>query len=170
MKFYLNTEIGLMGIWDVHSLDFIVSRATYNEFIDNLVKVINDKKVVIWGVGGDGERLIDFRLNSEALLTSDEKSHVEMESSEYKLKVSSGEVVVGSPEWAGGLQNEGLAEENGGIKSFNLENGDYKVKIYFDFWDPENSDNNDKPEFIVFVTKLSSSDNFSPISNLESLA
>lgn len=169
MKFLLNTEIGLMGIWDIQSLDLIVDKASYMANLVNdsdITNLINKNGVVIWGVGGDGTRLLDFRVGG--VLSDDEMKHVEIESSEYKLTVSSGEVIVGSPEWAGKVQEDGFVDANG-IKSFKLENGDYKVKIFFLYWDDENDDS-DNPEFVVCINKTAQGETFSPLVEFETIA
>lgn len=171
MKYALNTEIGLMGIWDIHALDFIIDKASYDENVAKdagLTKLINEQNVVIWGVGGDGKRVIDFRIGEQ--LRDEEKSRVEMESSEYKLVVKSGKVVVGSPEWVGGVQEEGLNDRENGIKCFDLDNGQYRVKIYFLYWSDEIEDDSDKLEFIVCMDRLPDSENFSPQAEFETLA
>ncbi len=165
MKYLLNTEIGLMGIWDVHALDFIVDKASYEAAIvkdASITKLLNENNVVIWGVGGDGKRLIDFRI--EELLSNEERNHIKTESREYKLVVKSGEVIVGSPEWAGTVQQEGLNDQELGIKSFKLNNGQFKVKIYFLGGDV------DRPEFIVCINKISDNEIFSPQVKFETLA
>ncbi len=158
MRYLLNTEIGMFGVWDMHALDFIVDKATYNANLVNdrdIVSLINNKAVVLWGTGGDGHRPVEVRINPEADLSDEEKEYEEVASDEYKLEVNSGKVIIGSPEWAGSVQEEGLADEYTGIKSFELPNGVYLVKVYFLAWDFDNPDFEDKPEYVIVINKAS---------------
>ena len=161
-----------MGVWDSRSLDFIVDKDTYDQTLvndNNIAKVMNEKGVVIWGVGGDGKRSMEVRINPQNELENKEKEYLEMESQEYKLVISSGTALVGSPEWAGKLQEDGLKNKALGIRNINLENGVYSLKVYFLSWDFTDSSLNDLPEYIVVLKKVENNYRFVPVKIVETL-
>jgi len=172
MKFLINTEIGLFGIWDIHALDFVTDFDIYSKtFVNNsgIVKVMKDKNIAVWGTGGDGIRTVELRINQELDLNIKEREHLEIESDKYKLLVTSGELVIGSLEWAGAAQTKGLVDQDSGLKKIDIENGIYSVKVYFLYWDTESEEYNDEPEFIVVIKKCDEDEIFSEDLQFETL-
>ena len=163
MQFIINTEIGLFGIWDRNVLNFINSREEYHKnFVESkdIQNLMNKFGVVVWDVGGDGSRSIEVRVNQGDQLSDIETKFVEMKSKVMRLSVISGEIIIGSPEWAGSPQVDGFKDEYG-LKNISLENGDYQVKIYFIYTDPEDENAPSLPEFIVNINKVDSNFVFS---------
>lgn len=172
MKYLLNTEIGTFGVWDEHALDMVQDKASYMAnlaYERDMVRMMNENSVVFWGTGGDGHRPVEVRISPSENLNEEERKYIEIESQEYKLEVKSGKIMLGSPEWAGSVQDEGLANERDGIKSIDLENGIYRVKIYFLAWNYEDESLKDMPEYVVVINRADSSTMFSPATQVEAL-
>lgn len=172
MRYLLNTEIGTFSVWDEHALDAIQDKASYIANLGyerDMVRTMKDNSVVFWGTGGDGRRPVEVRINPSESLSQAEREYIEIESREYKLEVKSGKILIGSPEWAGSVQADGLADERDGIKSIEIENGTYAVKVFFLAWDYKDESLNEMPEYVVVINKADASTNFSPITELEAL-
>lgn len=171
MRYLLNTEIGTFGLWDEDALDFVKDKASYLAnlaYEKDMIRVMNENSVVLWGTGGDGHRPVEVRINQQTDL-GEFSQYKEMESAVYKLEVKSGKVFIGSPEWAGSMQEEGLANERDGIKVFELQNGIYRVKIFFLAWDYDDESLEDLPEYVVFIDKEKDTDPIPHATSLEVL-
>lgn len=170
MKYMVNTEIGLYGIWEGGSVDFIKDKETYDKFLvdsKGLVSLINDNNVIIWGTGGDGTQVVEVISSSELDKYSE---YIEMESKEYKLVVKDGsKMVIGSPEWMGVLEIDGLNDERFGLKVVDIKSGIYKVKIYLLAWDYDDESLQDLPNYVVACEKVDESFKPSSITEYEVL-
>jgi len=105
MKYVINTEIGLYGIWESGTVDFIKDKESYGKRIvdsKGLASLVNNNNVIIWSTAGDGMQEVDVVHNDELQKYSD---YIEMESGEYRLSVYDGsKIVIGSPEWMGSVE------------------------------------------------------------------
>lgn len=133
MKGTFSTEVGLLGIWDSASMSFIktpddgmkymVGDASYG---DHMTRGFG----VFWGTGGDGTYDVDVRVGSDATLTADEQRLIEMKAENNKLVATSERVIVGSPEYVGFAESEGLMQKRISLVQ-NIQSGTYAVDLYF---------------------------------------
>lgn len=85
---------------------------------------------VFWGTGGDGTYDVDVRVGPDASLTEDEQKLIEMKAQNMKLVVTGDTVYVGSPEYVGFAESEGLMQKRISIVQ-DLKPGIYTVDVYF---------------------------------------
>lgn len=95
-------------------------------FTDHMTKGFG----VFWGTGGDGTYDVDVRIGPDATLTEDERNLIEMKAENLKLVVTSNRVYMGSPEYVGFAESEGLVQKRISIVQ-NLQPGTYAVDVYF---------------------------------------
>jgi hypothetical protein len=161
MRYVVNTEIGLLGIWDEGALRFIKDKASYEEYLikdTSLVGLMNEHHVAIWATGGDGKRCLDIRLNPEKDLDAEEEKLVIKKAGDMLLRIATGSAIIGSLEWAGTVQEEGLADEIFGVKKLKLKSGSYIVQVY---WLPEGD-----VEYIVVIKNGESAKQVNELSRL----
>ena len=160
-RYNFNTEVGMLAIWDSKSLSFVNNKATYEaNFVKDstMVQLMEEGKIVVWGTGGDGSFLVDVRIDQEKDLTAEEEKIVVSSLKNYKLIVTSGKVLVGTPEYAGSVENEGLSA--GAVAEVeNLKEGKYLVNVYFLYSNEWVDD--DKTGYVVSLHKASDDQIFS---------
>jgi len=143
MKYSLNTEIGLIGIWDANSAaSLIKGLADYDKYIvpdsglDELEKL---ECAVFAHTGGDALFDVDLRIGEDSILSEDEKNSVETEVLGKRIKLTGEKLYIGSPE------NIGFAQEEDEIKNYivavkGLPQGEYSFDffmIYKETTEPE---------------------------------
>lgn len=133
MRKHFATEIGLLGVWDIGGMSLIKSAEDYQNYLTDdrrIAELMNSGYGVFWNTGGDGNFVIDVRINPEASLQPEEVELVQMRSEGHKLLVTS-DVLIGSPEGIIDFQKD---LQQGYISALNdLENGLYKVDLFFVF-------------------------------------
>lgn len=138
MKKSCPTEVGLLAIWNAGSFRDIDSLEKYraNFVSDNdILKLINDGRAVVWSTGGDGIFDIELRVNPSEDLFPEEVDLVEMKSLNLKFTATGGPIFVGSPEVIGGEESLGLSQAV--ITTIDgITAGNYLVNLYF-IYDPE---------------------------------
>src|SRR5690554_1174786 len=130
-KYSLNTEVGLLAVWDPVSLNFINSENYENYFASNqaMVDLMNQGGIIVWGTGGDGRFNITVRIGENVSLDEKEKELVEMKAENLRFETN-GNIYLGSPEFIGDLEAEGLEQP----QIFNIEElhkGVYLTNLYF---------------------------------------
>ena len=133
MKGTFSTEIGLLGIWDSASMSFVKTpddgmkyMVGDASFADHMTKGFG----VFWGTGGDGTYDVDIRVGMDASLTDEEKRIIEMKAENMKLVVTGDKAYIGSPEYVGFAESEGLMQKRISIVQ-GLQTGTYAVDAYF---------------------------------------
>lgn len=173
MNKYFQTEVGLLSIWDYKSLSNIETIEQYREnFVEDIsmIKLMNEGKICVWGTGGDGEFLIELRINPEKDLTNEEENIVEMKVKNLKLCVDSGSVCIGSPEAIGSAEDKTI-NDSFINKIDNIENGKYLVNIYF-LYDSEAMEQetpSDRTGYVVTLKKVVDDYEFPQIIELSKL-
>ena len=94
------------------------------------------------GTGSDGRFLVRIRLNTG--LTSEEEKIAYKKSLGHILETS-GELIVGSPEWVGFEDERALEKDR--VDSLSIESGTYIVDVHSLL----TRDQNNVPEYIQFV-------------------
>lgn len=133
MKGTFSTEIGLLGIWDSASMSFVKTPDDGMKYMvgdelysDHMTKGFG----VFWGTGGDGTYDVDIRVGADAALSPEERAIIEMKAENNKLVVTGERVIVGSPEYVGFAESEGLMQKRISLVQ-NIQPGTYAVDLYF---------------------------------------
>ena len=172
MRRVFPTEIGMLGVWDVGGMAIINDLDDYKKYFlsgRRTAELMNSGFGVFWETGGDGHFKIDIRVNQDEQLSKKEQDLIEMESLGHKLQVTS-EVLVGSPEVLVDHQDE---LENGYISKMEIDEGLYKVDIFFVF-DNEAVEGDKPPEkdlsaYVVVINSVSKKEEFKQIWDTPSL-
>ena len=160
-----NTEVGLLAIWDSASMSYVTTKDDYLANISDsigLVKIMNKGKIVAWHTGGDGIFDIEVRQNPETSLTSEEKGIVELKNENLKLIITS-KVMIGSPEWAGSPEEDGL-KENAISQIEGINQGTYAVSVFFLY-----SEEVQVAKFVVVIKKVDPDFQFQEVFSIPSL-
>ena len=119
-------------------------------------------KIVAWHTGGDGIFDIEVRQNPETSLTSEEKGIVELKNENLKLIITS-KVMIGSPEWAGSPEEDGL-KENAISQIEGINQGTYAVSVFFLY-----SEEVQVAKFVVVIKKVDPDFQFQEVFSIPSL-
>lgn len=133
MKGTFGTEIGMLGVWDSPSMAFVKSpddgvkyMVDDASFADHMTKGLG----VFWGTGGDGAFNVEVRVGINVSLSQEEQAMIEIKAENLKLIVTNDKTYVGSPEYVGYTEQEGVSRQQI-TRVPELTPGIYAIDVYF---------------------------------------
>lgn len=138
-KFILNTEVGLLGLWDSKALSFVSSKDIYlQNFVNekDMISLMNRTKSYFFSTGGDGHFSIELRVDGE--ISTEEKELTVDSDLNIEFNVVSGSIYIGSPE-AAGLEPKDIRQVF--VAPLQMPTGSYSLSVYF-IYDKEKIEKN----------------------------
>lgn len=123
------TNVSMFALWDSASFSYLRTQKDYfDNFVEdkNILELINAGTALVWSPGTKGNFPIITRIESK--LTKDEEKRIHKKSLGHKFISTGKNIYIGSPEWVGYKEQEGI--DGGFIGRIPLEEGTYSVDIY----------------------------------------
>ena len=149
-----HTDSGMLALWDYSTYQHIEDYDTWEpEFVedDDIARNIKNATYVPINIQSDGVFCVEVKFQEAAQLSEREQNYLMVTSQPYLLRTD-GKIALSGMETVG-------KEPTNNIKIFNVEPGEYIVKVHLVSWDNEPGSKgpdgkpteNALPDFIVFI-------------------